>query len=122
MIAGASPSPDDLLTDAEVGELLGNKGTALKRWRRLGVGPAYVRLTKGRGVRYRREDVAAWLETRRHDPRGRSLPNRTREGAKFGNNGQANECPRGSKAANNLRSVGQVEASLTPEPCGPIRT
>lgn len=63
-------SPDDLLTDAEVGALLGNKGTALKRWRRLGFGPAFLRLTNGPGVRYRRADVLAWLESRRHDPNG----------------------------------------------------
>lgn len=68
MIRRDPARPDDLLTEAEVGALLGNKGTALKRWRQQGFGPAYVRLTKGRGLRYRRADVLAWLETRRHHP------------------------------------------------------
>jgi excisionase family DNA binding protein len=49
-----------LLTAAEVAEYLEVPQGTLANWRYLGRGPAFVRL--GRHVRYRSEDVAAWID------------------------------------------------------------
>lgn len=51
---------DALLTEAELAELLKVSVGTIRRWRSEGTGPPALRL--GRGVRYRRADVDAWLE------------------------------------------------------------
>lgn len=54
-------SPDDLLTPAEVCEILRVPNTRLQDWRLVeGRGPAFIRLGK-RTVRYRRSAVDAFL-------------------------------------------------------------
>lgn len=54
----------DLATRAQVAEYTQTSVATLARWAMEGVGPAFVRL--GSAVRYRREDVLAWLaESRR---------------------------------------------------------
>ncbi len=50
-----------LFNEAEVADLLGISPATLRRWRRLGVGPSWCKL--GASVRYRREDVASYLES-----------------------------------------------------------
>lgn len=57
---------DDLLTTKQLAEYLGVTARTLELWRETRVGPAWVRV--GRKVRYRREDVEAWLESRRQTP------------------------------------------------------
>ncbi len=52
----------DLLTTPDVAEWTGLSQVTLRRWRTSGEGPAFVRL--GRAVRYRREDIAAFVERR----------------------------------------------------------
>lgn len=56
------PRDDELLTTAELAAELKVSPRTLQRWRAEGSGPPMVRV--GRGVRYRRRDVNAWLERR----------------------------------------------------------
>lgn len=49
----------DLLDETEAAGLLGVSRTTLARMRRAGTGPSFLRL--GRKVRYRSEDVVAWV-------------------------------------------------------------
>jgi predicted DNA-binding transcriptional regulator AlpA len=51
-------------TAAQVAEFLGCKQSTVERWRRASEGPPAVRLN-ARHIRYRPEDVAAWIETRK---------------------------------------------------------
>ena len=50
---------DDLLTTAEVAQIMRAPVSTLRYWRYLGTGPHSFRL--GRCVVYRRADVTAWL-------------------------------------------------------------
>jgi excisionase family DNA binding protein len=51
-----------LMSADELAELLGVPRRTLGQWRYTGDGPAYVKV--GRHVRYRREDVDQWIESR----------------------------------------------------------
>lgn len=51
----------ELLTPPQLAERLQVSLYTIRRWRRTGVGPAYVRLN-GNDVRYRIEDVDAFLK------------------------------------------------------------
>ena len=57
---------DDLLTIAEVADLVRVPVATLRYWRHLGTGPRSFRV--GRGVRYWRTDVTAWLEAQSNGP------------------------------------------------------
>ena len=52
----------NLLDDRKVAELLGVSVASVRRWRLLRQGPKYLKI--GAAVRYRPEDVSAWLESR----------------------------------------------------------
>jgi hypothetical protein len=54
----------ELLTPIDVENILHIPERTLSQWRYLGTGPAYFKL--GKHVRYRLEDVTAWLEAQRH--------------------------------------------------------
>jgi excisionase family DNA binding protein len=56
---GAAMQPD-LLTPAQVADLLTVPAGTLQQWRHRRVGPPFVHV--GRRVRYRRAAVLAWLE------------------------------------------------------------
>ena len=56
---------DELLTTSDVGELLGVSTQFLEIGRHKGYGPPFVRLS-ARAVRYRRDDLRAWLRERKH--------------------------------------------------------
>lgn len=61
----AAPSPLDplaLISTEELAALLEIAAITLRIWRVKGCGPRYVKL--GRSVKYRRADVAAWLNER----------------------------------------------------------
>jgi excisionase family DNA binding protein len=58
---------DEYLTEADVAELLKVSAGTLRRWRREGTGPPWLRL--GRGVRYLRRDVDRWAEDQRERDR-----------------------------------------------------
>jgi predicted DNA-binding transcriptional regulator AlpA len=51
-----------LLADGEVAHLIGMSKSYLRQSRVKGTGPAFLKL--GRSVRYRLEDVEAWLQSR----------------------------------------------------------
>jgi predicted DNA-binding transcriptional regulator AlpA len=53
----------DLLTIAEAAAIVRAPVATLRYWRHLGTGPRSFRV--GRGVRYWRTDVTAWLEQQR---------------------------------------------------------
>lgn len=54
---------EPLLTPEQLAERLGEvSGRTLETWRRRKVGPPWVRLANG-AVRYRPEDVDAWLDS-----------------------------------------------------------
>jgi excisionase family DNA binding protein len=54
----AAPRDRDVLTTAEVAELLRLNPQTLWKWRRDGTGPPWFRV--GSGVRYHREDLQEW--------------------------------------------------------------
>jgi predicted DNA-binding transcriptional regulator AlpA len=56
----------DLLNEHEVAEILRVKSATLQAWRYYKTGPAYIRV--GRLIRYLREDVEQWAESRRYEP------------------------------------------------------
>ncbi len=60
---GTTRADDTLLCQKRVATMLSVSPRALEAWRARGVGPAYTRVTK-RCIRYRREDVEAWLAAR----------------------------------------------------------
>jgi len=58
----------EALKEPSAGRVLGVKANTLRKWRQLGIGPSYVKLTS-RCVRYRPEDLMRFLESRRVTPR-----------------------------------------------------
>ena len=61
---------DFLFTEAELATFVGKSVTWARRERRLGRGPAFIRF--GRTPKYRREDIAAWMQANRITPGGES--------------------------------------------------
>lgn len=59
------PSGQGLLREKQVAQELGLSVRALQAWRSKGVGPVYLKL--GRSVRYRREDLEAFMEAGRRE-------------------------------------------------------
>ncbi len=55
--------PPELLTEQEASEVLTVSVSTMVRWRREGAGPPWFRL--GGRVRYRRDELLAWLEEQR---------------------------------------------------------
>jgi excisionase family DNA binding protein len=53
-------TPDVLMTQREAAKLLQLSGRTLERYRASGTGPRYIAL--GRAIRYRRHDLADWVE------------------------------------------------------------
>ncbi|MFC6090731.1 helix-turn-helix transcriptional regulator [Saccharothrix lopnurensis] len=58
---------DELLTPRETAEVTKLSVSTLKDRRWKGTGPAFIKLSPGRGgrIRYRRSDVVAWLAAQR---------------------------------------------------------
>ena len=52
-----------LLTEKDAAKILGFSARTLQAWRWRGGGPQFVRVSHG-CVRYRREDLSAWVEER----------------------------------------------------------
>jgi DNA-binding transcriptional MerR regulator len=69
---GASPETphagDELLTIAEVADIVRVPIATLRYWRHLGSGPNSFRI--GRSVRYWRSEVLQWLEEQSRCPQG----------------------------------------------------
>ncbi len=64
--AGMPSADDELLTIAEVADIVRAPVATLRYWRHLGTGPRSFRI--GRGVRYWRTEVRSWLEQQSDDP------------------------------------------------------
>jgi hypothetical protein len=56
----------NFLDDQAAAELLGRTTATLRRWRRLNIGPAYIRF--GGTILYDLADIESWLLSLRHDP------------------------------------------------------
>lgn len=55
--------PDQMLTEHLAAEILCQSVRTLQKWRVTGFGPEFFKI--GRSVRYRRREVADWIESRR---------------------------------------------------------
>ena len=55
---------EKLLTTRQAAKFLGLKPSCLENWRWKGYGPPYVQVTR-RAIRYRREDLDAFVQERR---------------------------------------------------------
>lgn len=58
------PEPEPLLSPEETAEYLGVSKDHLRRLRRSGEGPAWIRVSE-RVVRYKLSDLQSWVEARR---------------------------------------------------------
>jgi predicted DNA-binding transcriptional regulator AlpA len=60
---GAIHNPiESLLNEHDVARITGLSVASVRRWRLLRQGPKYLKI--GAAVRYRSEDISAWLESR----------------------------------------------------------
>jgi predicted DNA-binding transcriptional regulator AlpA len=60
---GADRNPiENLLTERDVARITNMSLASVRRWRLLRQGPKYLKINSA--VRYKSEDVGAWLETR----------------------------------------------------------
>jgi predicted DNA-binding transcriptional regulator AlpA len=57
------------LTEDQLCKVTKRSKTTLRRWRRTGYGPKFVRLK--REIRYRRSDIEAWLDSLTEQPTAR---------------------------------------------------
>lgn len=53
---------EQLLYEVDAARLMNLSSRTLQAWRSKGLGPPYVRV--GRAIRYRWDDIAAWLDSR----------------------------------------------------------
>ena len=53
---------DNLLSEHDVARITGLSVASVRRWRLLRQGPKYLKI--GAAVRYKTEDISAWLESR----------------------------------------------------------
>jgi predicted DNA-binding transcriptional regulator AlpA len=58
----ASTSLETLMTEHDVARVTGLSVASVRRWRLLRQGPKYLKI--GAAVRYKPEDISAWLESR----------------------------------------------------------
>jgi predicted DNA-binding transcriptional regulator AlpA len=53
---------ENLLNEHDVARVTALSVASVRRWRLLGIGPKYIKI--GAAVRYRYEDIVAWLQCR----------------------------------------------------------
>ena len=61
-MATTSDSLQELLAERDVARITGLSVASVRRWRLLRQGPRYLKI--GAAVRYKPEDISAWLESR----------------------------------------------------------
>jgi len=61
-MATANNSIETLLNEHDVARITGLSVASVRRWRLLRQGPKYLKI--GAAVRYKPEDITAWLESR----------------------------------------------------------
>jgi excisionase family DNA binding protein len=64
--------PLQTITPEQLSQILGVPEKTLERWRKQGTGPRFIRA--GRHVRYRRADVAEWMDQHVVEPREPDQP------------------------------------------------
>ena len=74
-----APLFDGLLTEAEAGRHVGKSAYTMRKLRREGRGPRYMRV--GASVRYRLEDLREWLDACLVDPAAEAQERRRKFGA-----------------------------------------
>ena len=57
-----------LLREQEASNILEIKARTLKNWRRLGIGPAYIKISR-KCIRYRKSDLIKWLSESKNGSR-----------------------------------------------------
>jgi predicted DNA-binding transcriptional regulator AlpA len=55
-------TPESLLNEHDVARITGLSVASVRRWRLLRQGPKYLKI--GSAVRYKREDITAWISSR----------------------------------------------------------
>jgi predicted DNA-binding transcriptional regulator AlpA len=60
--SAAGTTIESLLNEYDLAHVTGLSVASVRRWRFLKIGPKYLKI--GASVRYRPEDVSAWLESR----------------------------------------------------------
>jgi predicted DNA-binding transcriptional regulator AlpA len=78
LTAAGAGNPDDLLTTRQMADWLSVSRQWLEIGRHMGYGPAYTTLAP-KIVRYRRSDILAWLEERKHHCTAEYRPRRKRK-------------------------------------------
>jgi predicted DNA-binding transcriptional regulator AlpA len=73
-MAATSNPLQELLNERDVARITGLSVASVRRWRLLRQGPKYLKI--GAAVRYRREDVTAWLASRPTGGEGHTLESR----------------------------------------------
>jgi predicted DNA-binding transcriptional regulator AlpA len=69
---------ENLLNEHDVARIIGLSVASVRRWRVLRQGPKYIKI--GQAVRYRRRDVAAWIEnSSAHEPGSNNCAETRRE-------------------------------------------
>jgi predicted DNA-binding transcriptional regulator AlpA len=61
-MATVNNTPEMLLNEHDVSRITGLSVASVRRWRLLRQGPKYIKI--GAAVRYKPEDISAWLESR----------------------------------------------------------
>jgi len=61
-MATANNTLEKLLNEFEVSRIVGLSVASVRRWRLLRQGPRYLKI--GAAVRYRPEDISAWIKSR----------------------------------------------------------
>ena len=61
-MATANNTLETLLNEHDVARITGLSVASVRRWRLLRQGPKYIKI--GAAVRYKPEDISAWLESR----------------------------------------------------------
>ena len=61
-MATANNTLETLLNEHDVARIMGLSVASVRRWRLMRQGPKYLKI--GAAVRYKAEDVSAWLESR----------------------------------------------------------
>jgi predicted DNA-binding transcriptional regulator AlpA len=69
------PDLHQMLTEQDAADVLCQSVRTLQKWRVNGFGPSYFKI--GRSVRYRRDELTAWIESRRRAHTSQILPDDT---------------------------------------------
>jgi predicted DNA-binding transcriptional regulator AlpA len=72
-MATANNSLETLLNEYDVARITGLSVASVRRWRLLRQGPKYLKI--GAAVRYKAEDLSAWIESR---PTGGAQPEKAK--------------------------------------------